>query len=108
MNESGVNLMVAELLGIKAAIINNEVYSLYRDESRCDLLDYINDPVQRELLMLELLKVRWVLEYVELFANYRWVNILTGNIISNIHFGKATCLAFIEMKESKDERPHQS
>lgn len=115
MTEAAINLKIAKSLRLDVEITGTEkVCTLFiiRNGVRHASygIDYINDPAQREPLMMALLKkLQGVKPYFEPLAtkplnDLYWVWRSKHFYIygADKHFGTALCLAFIEMMESKD------
>lgn len=103
IDNSELNLKIAELLEL----------NIYRicDFPGCKIwlkprfsdkyFDPINDPVQWAPLMLELLESSWTPHKGTTGEYYYYEKSRRDLSFFNKHFGAATCLAFIEMKENQ-------
>lgn len=98
MTNQEINLKIAEIEGIKAGIVNDKVYSLYRDGSHCGLLDYTNNWNLLGPLMLKLSKAKWSYHWDDQCDDWRWMKLIDRDNFEDVnqkHFGRATCLAYI-------------
>lgn len=114
MNNIEINLKIAELKGYK--IVTNEfqleegTIVIIKEDGYPHRADYINDPVQREPLMITLGKAGWKYCYDPLDKKHQWFKRFIPQLapiqkpdgaIKDKHFGKAICLAWLELKTNE-------
>lgn len=98
--QTGLNLKIAELLGLSYSIIAKRIHVFPNEDSNYNyIFDPINDPVQREPLIIELIHAK----YYPYFDGkvYGWAIGVYG-LAKDKHFSMASCLAWVEMKRNKD------
>ena len=108
MNDADINLKIAELFGFEKISgtccsfmdISDGAVSVRKD-GKAHCLNFINDPVLREPLMIELLHGGWTLVRYAYYTDtrYAWVHSREGTQVKDNHFGIATCLAYLELKK---------
>lgn len=110
MAKTEINLMVAELLQIKAkeVIIFRASNCNYVTDMSGAVINYIDNLAQREFVEDALLDAGWYME--KQGDDFIWREKSTdGDLINRLpksrvdaHRGTAACLAFIDMMESKE------
>ncbi|MES0444912.1 MAG: hypothetical protein ABUJ92_00065 [Desulfobacterales bacterium] len=97
MDNTEINLAIAKIKEIQVVVFDGDPKVwLGTIESGCGTIDYINDPALILENVIELLDNRWVPAKMKVGCFWRSQN--TGEIIRDDVFGKATALAYMEMK----------
>lgn len=107
MRQTDVNLKIAGLLGHQKIVDENtgecgDFWEYPPDSGEPYYVgpDYVNDPAQREPLMISLINNGWSPKRAR--DNFYYKKEYRNSKLDK-HFGMSTCLAFIEIMGSKDE-----
>jgi len=104
MTNTEINLKIAETRGISARKMVKyfPAGEVFVSDNNGNKIDYINDPPLILELEMELLNARWMPTFVgnlNMLDMYLWKK---GSCsLVDKHFGKATALAWLKMKESE-------